>query len=469
MKSWEESSWFSRTIFGSSSIEPVEHAHKLRSVLETLGDAFLIAEKGKTAKLVVVIVAAKIGAATLVPAGLFSLAALFGTASTGTAIGSLSGAAFNSAALAWLGGSMFFGAVLVGGLTLVGGVAALKGMKKLGVFQSAERDVESIPEDEKVIYSAIVQIVEKLNRKDLISGPTLLSFWTLNLEPMLDRLDSLVETRFLNWKSSHLKRLKKAIKQLRRLRDKVEYKLSRIARIAVPAFNASITKLVLEVQKYNEQDWLVMQAIRRSTNDLSDDASPEEIGEYLRNYSNPGAKEGVLNNAKGIYHELAYADRENNDGDDWHVELSAKTNEPGVDVWLVNADTQERIPYQLKATNSKQAVTDHDNTYDIPILGTEEIARRDERVESSGFTNEELTAQTKLTAEKLEAEGTFAQIGGDSLLAASVAGAISFSISLGESLKAGKSLSASALESLAPAKNAFVLGAVLATVTELTL
>ena len=153
----------------------------------------------------------------------------------------------------------------------------------------------------------------------------------------------------------------------------------------------------------------------------------------------------------------------------WYVELSAKTNEPGVDVWLVNADTQERIPYQLKATNSKQAVTDHDNTYDIPILGTEEIARRDERVESSGFTNEELTAQTKLTAEKLEAEGTFAQIGGDSLLAASVAGAISFSISLGESLKAGKSLSASALESLAPAKNAFVLGAVLATVTELTL
>jgi hypothetical protein len=51
----------------------------------------------------------------------------------------------------------------------------------------------------------------------------------------------------------------------------------------------------------------------------------------------------------------------------------------------------------------------------------------------------------------------------------STSGAISFSVSLGASLKSGKRLSESALESLAPAKNAFMLGAVLATVTELTI
>lgn len=61
-------------------------------------------------------VAAGAGVAAFGPTAAMAVATTFGTASTGTAIGSLSGAAATNAALAWLGG----GAISVGG----GGMAA---------------------------------------------------------------------------------------------------------------------------------------------------------------------------------------------------------------------------------------------------------------------------------------------------------------------------------------------------------
>lgn len=61
-------------------------------------------------------VAAGVGVATLAPTAAMAIATTFGTASTGTAISTLSGAVATRAALAWLGG----GAVAAGG----GGMAA---------------------------------------------------------------------------------------------------------------------------------------------------------------------------------------------------------------------------------------------------------------------------------------------------------------------------------------------------------
>lgn len=66
-------------------------------------------------------VAAGVGVVTLAPAGAMWVATTFGTASTGTAIASLSGAAATNAALAWLGG----GALTAGGGGMVAGQALL--------------------------------------------------------------------------------------------------------------------------------------------------------------------------------------------------------------------------------------------------------------------------------------------------------------------------------------------------------
>ncbi len=50
--------------------------------------------------------AGKVGA-TGASAGIFSMASMFGTAGTGTAIGTLSGATFTSSSLAWFSGGQF--------------------------------------------------------------------------------------------------------------------------------------------------------------------------------------------------------------------------------------------------------------------------------------------------------------------------------------------------------------------------
>jgi hypothetical protein len=60
-------------------------------------------------------------------AGTYGLAGIIGTASTGTAIGSLSGVAATNATLAWLGG----GSLSAGGLGMAGGAAVLGGVAAL--------------------------------------------------------------------------------------------------------------------------------------------------------------------------------------------------------------------------------------------------------------------------------------------------------------------------------------------------
>jgi len=75
---------------------------------------------------------------------LIALVATYGTAGTGTAIASLSGAAATNATLAWvgglLGGGMATGVVLTGGIGLVAGLAAYK------LLSSERRSFESLSE-----------------------------------------------------------------------------------------------------------------------------------------------------------------------------------------------------------------------------------------------------------------------------------------------------------------------------------
>lgn len=89
--------------------------------------------------------------------GFLGLVAAFGTAGTGTAIASLSGAAATSATLAWVGGlvggGMAAGSVLTGGLALVVGV----GMYKL--LGSTAREYDSLEYiDQQIVDTCIILI-----------------------------------------------------------------------------------------------------------------------------------------------------------------------------------------------------------------------------------------------------------------------------------------------------------------------
>ncbi len=81
-----------------------------------------------------------VGAGTLTALGAYGAVAAFGTASTGAAIGGLSGAAASSATLAWLGGGALAagGLGIAGGTAVLGGIVAAPGIIAFGVFRQVK-------------------------------------------------------------------------------------------------------------------------------------------------------------------------------------------------------------------------------------------------------------------------------------------------------------------------------------------
>ena len=75
-------------------------------------------------------IAARLGGGLAAPAAVSGLVASLGTASTGTAISTLSGAAAAKATLAWLGG----GALAAGGFGVAGGVVVLAAVGVGGAY-----------------------------------------------------------------------------------------------------------------------------------------------------------------------------------------------------------------------------------------------------------------------------------------------------------------------------------------------
>lgn len=106
-------------------------------------------------------------ASALVPAGAFGAATAFGTAGTGVAIGTLSGAAYNSAALAWIGGAAGGGAA-AGSALLTGGVALIGFAAAYGVHGAfARRD--------RIDRLRLLEARLKLVEESLRSRPTALT------------------------------------------------------------------------------------------------------------------------------------------------------------------------------------------------------------------------------------------------------------------------------------------------------
>jgi len=148
------------------------------------------------------------------------------------------------------------------------------------------------------------------------------------------------------------------------------------------------------------QSQLVLDAIRRSTNELGDQATVQEIADYVQRYDDEQMP-GFVNNIKGIYHELAYANAENADGDSVHAVLFEDTNHPDSDVMLINEDTGHIEYVQLKATDSMQYVTEAmAKNPDIHMVTTQEMADK-LGIDSSEMSNAELKEQVENTLSHL--------------------------------------------------------------------
>lgn len=149
-------------------------------------------------------------------------------------------------------------------------------------------------------------------------------------------------------------------------------------------------------------DYIVIDALRRSKSSLSC-ASPTELGDYLERLS-PDQLKGVANNVKGIFHELKYIDYINSSDLGLHADIYQETNHPGADIRVVNVKTGELVrELQLKATESTAYIQEHIQRYPhIDVAATSEIAGRLQGIESTGFSNADLTSQTSTSFEEIE-------------------------------------------------------------------
>lgn len=103
--------------------------------------------------------------------GVYGAVPLLATASTGTAISSLSGAAATNATLAWLGG----GSIATGGFGMAGGMVALGGIVAgpalaVGGFMLASKAEEQLTEAEKYKAQVDVEIGKMKNIETALNG-----------------------------------------------------------------------------------------------------------------------------------------------------------------------------------------------------------------------------------------------------------------------------------------------------------
>ena len=194
-----------------------------------------------------------------------------------------------------------------------------------------------------------------------------------------------------------------------------------MTRLGIGIVPAVLLKVLGGAGSFSDEEEMVLEAIRRSSNPLSD-ASVAEMSAHIATLSDEQLA-GFRNNVKGIYHELSYVGQENADGDAIEAELYELTNHPGADVRLVNRDTGETTNIQLKATDSAAHVAAHRDRYpEIEVIATEETAARVDGIESSGLNNADLEADVSAAMERLGGEEgqVFEAAGASGLLSAAM-------------------------------------------------
>jgi len=340
-------------------------------------------------------VAAKLGA-TSTAAGIFSVASLLGTASTGTAIGTLSGAAFTTASLAWIGGSVVAGTVIIGVATLAGGIGAALGVawasKKF--MYGEKREPNELEVQERKIVDVCLALAISFREQDKadVSVDAISAEYLYGeaLAPLCEELADL-HKKVNGWPYIARHRLKKASNILKTLTVKLKEWSSAHPNVTIGVVSAVFLQLLAgDVSGLSSDEMLVLDALRRSNNSLTN-ASDEQLSDYIQGLE-PSQLQGLQNNVKGIYHELRFVDNENTDGDNYVAELFEATNHPGADVRITNLETGEVREVQLKATSYINAIKEHNRRYEsIDVFATAEVAGSASGIESSDLSNSELT------------------------------------------------------------------------------
>lgn len=141
-----------------------------------------------------------------------------------------------------------------------------------------------------------------------------------------------------------------------------------------------------------EQDYAVLAALRRSSPKW--DLSVSDTAERLASYDDSQIG-GLVNNVKGILHEMEFQRLENEDGDSVVAALFPDTNHRAVDVQLLDEKTGDAWEVQLKATDDMSAIGAWiDSNPNTEVIVTEELSER-MGLPSSELSNEDLTMRVE--------------------------------------------------------------------------
>jgi len=347
---------------------------------------------------------------------LLTMVSAYGTAGTGTAIAGLSGAAATNATLAWvgglLGGGMATGAVMTGGLALAVGVGVYK------LVGSEARQFDQLSETEQRIIESTGFLIAAIN--DLLKSPEINfdaeeAHLLLNntLLPLYSTLQEEAEniTKNLDSKQSVLFRQHALVDFKKRVIDGFEYFINdakKSSHLSAEFVIAGVIYSLLTQTAVDDsiESQIALDALRRMKNDWND-ASEAQLSDAISDYD-PEQLKGIANNVKGIYHELLFVDTYNKENQETYAELFGATNHPGADVQIKSVDDNSLIrEFQLKSTSSTDYVNEHVERYpNIEVLVTEEVAEKSS-FESSGISNDDITAHINDVIEKIGTNTVF--------------------------------------------------------------
>lgn len=391
------------------------------------------------------------GAATT--AGIWGLVSTLGTAGTGTAIGTLSGAASTSATLAWIGGlvggGMAAGAVILPVTGIAAGAAATLYVRRK-LFGRPRKLGELAHFEEEILFAAdrLLRPLEALSKKAMVdpSDDELRVFARDGLGTLVSQLENRLAKskagspramsepdfsatllpKYQEQLRNHCRELKLQMEFLSRPRKKtiwqvfgsflIKLKGNKIkSKDGQIALHGSVVLFVTFQRLLSDklslltlENDLVLDALRRSTSALGD-ASIEELAHYVQALS-PDQLTGVISNTKGIYHELLFVEMHNSSGSHLNAQVMEATNFPGADVqYFMDGDIVREV--QLKAVDSTSSVYEHLSRYpEIEILVTEETAAVLDGIGSSGFKNAVLTKDVTERLTMLHGEGLIGEI-----------------------------------------------------------
>lgn len=314
----------------------------------------LLNNKTGTSERMVRSLAAKLGFAGA-GAGLFSIASIFGTASTGTAISTLSGAAFNSAALKWIGGgiSMAAGGWVVFLLSLVASLISLfianHAVRK---FTGKKRKLKDLEDQEKRVVQTLMLVAlgfrkqaDQKSRLDPTSAAIL-------HDELFKRLS--IELRRCIEKTAHWPTLprERVIKQaqkievlcayLRSIAQSGRIKLGMISGAArVDVVPVTVLKLMSNpIPVLNTEEKLVLEALRRANKRKLKHASLEILSEYVR-LERIDRLMAQLEKVKRNYRKLTNRPGASSQQEEYTVAFVEAPDRSGAEVLIQHVDTGE--------------------------------------------------------------------------------------------------------------------------------